>query len=214
MVNSMFLSKNSLVLGALSALCLFTSISAQETLNKNSVKNLITVPLARQSTDYTCGVAALQSILGYYGDDIREDNLAKALGATSDSGTDYTQFVEYAKSKGYEVGVYKDMTLNQLQEFITKGQPVICAIQAWSDKPTNYSDDWEDGHYVIAIGYDNDRIYFMDPSTLGNYTYIPIPEFLNRWHDSDQRNNKLIHFGIVITKNKPVYHPDDVKYIQ
>lgn len=210
----MSLSKSCIVPGALSVLCLFTSISARETLDKNTVKNLIPVPITRQSTDYTCGVSVMQSVLGYYGDDIREDNLAKALGAKPDSGTDYMHSVEYAKLKGYEVAVYKDMTLNQLQEFITKGQPVICAIQAWSEKPANYKEDWEDGHYVIAIGYDKDRIYFMDPSTLGNYTYIPIPEFLNRWHDVDQRGNKLIHFGIVITKNKPVYHPEDIKYLQ
>lgn len=206
-------SKRTFALGVLSVLCLITAISAQETLNKESVKNLIPVPLTRQSTDYTCGVAVLQSVLAYYGDDIREDNLAKALGAKPDSGTDYMHSVEYAKSKGYDVGVYKNMTLDQLQAFIAKGQPVICAIQAWSDKPVNYGEDWEDGHYVIAVGYDKDRIYLMDPSTLGNYTYIPIPEFLNRWHDVDQRGSKLIHFGIVITKNKSVYNPEDIKYL-
>lgn len=195
------------------ALCFVSAIFADETLDKNRVKNLIPVPLSRQSTDYTCGVSVMQSILAYYGDEIREDNLAKALGTTADSGTDYLRSLEYAKSRGYEAAAYKDMTLSQLQEFISKGQPVICVIQAWSDKPVNYSTDWEDGHYVIAVGYDKDQIYFMDPSTLGNYTYIPTQEFLSRWHDVDQRGAKLVHFGIVISKNKPLYHPDDIKYL-
>ena len=39
------------------------------------VKNLIRVPLARQNANYTCGVAALQSILGYYNFDKRLDVL-------------------------------------------------------------------------------------------------------------------------------------------
>ncbi|PJD93703.1 MAG: hypothetical protein CK425_12500 [Parachlamydia sp.] len=214
MVRIMFLSKSRIILGVLSVLCPCFSISAQEILKKSEVKNLIPVPLTRQSTDYTCGVSVLQSLLAYYGDDIREDNLAKALGAASESGTDYKSSIEYAKSKGYEVMVYNNMTLDQLQESIAKGQPVICAIQAWADTPANYDKDWEDGHYVIAVGYDKERVYFMDPSTLGNYTYIPIPEFLQRWHDIDQRGIKLIHFGIVITKNKPVYNPENITYLK
>jgi predicted double-glycine peptidase len=209
-----YLFKNSFVITILSAVCLFTSIFAQEILNKNEITNLISVPLTRQSTDYTCGVAVMQSILGYYGDDVREDKLAKALGADTKNGTDYKNSVTYAKSKGYEVTIYNDMTLEQLQECISKGQPVICAIQAWSEKPSDYKKDWEDGHYVIAVGYDKERIYFMDPATLGNYTYIPIPEFLDRWHDVDQRGDKLIHFGMVITKTEPAYHSEDVKYLE
>lgn len=214
MVKIMLLFKRRIVLGALSILCLCTSISAQEVLEKSGVKNLIPVPLTRQSNDYTCGVSVMQSVLAYYGDDIREDNLAKALGTKSESGTDYKNSIEYAKSKGYEVILYNNMTLEQLQECISKGQPVICAIQAWSDKVANYDKDWEDGHYVIAVGYDKDHIYFMDPSTLGNYTYIPISEFLLRWHDIDQRGIKLVHFGIVMTKNKRVYNPENIKYLQ
>lgn len=194
---------------------LFTSISAQETFDKNKVTNLIHVPLTRQSTDYTCGVAAVQSVMGYYGDDIREDNLAKALGVNSESGTDYQHIVEYAKSKNYKVTVNKEMTLEQLQKLISKGQPVICAIQAWTEKKTpDYDKDWVDGHYVVIVGYDKDRIYIMDPSTLGNYTYIPTQEFLKRWHDVDQRGIKLIHFGIAISKNKPLYNPHTIKYLE
>lgn len=184
------------------------------TQNLSSVKNLIRVPLTRQSTDYTCGVAAVQSVMAYYGYDIREDNLAKALKVSSESGTDYNNIESYAKSQGFSVVIQKEMNLDALKEFIKKGKPVICAIQAWSDNPGNYKDDWDDGHYVVAIGYDSDRIYFMDPSTLGNYTYIPTEEFLKRWHDIDQRGIKLIHFGIVISKDKPEYTPNIIKYLE
>ena len=36
----------------------------------DQIKNLIGVPLIRQMRDYTCGAAALQSVLVYYGEDI------------------------------------------------------------------------------------------------------------------------------------------------
>jgi hypothetical protein len=67
---------------------------------------------------------------------------------------------------------------------------------------------------IISVGSDllwaNDRPRLADtsdrvangsvraPSTLGNYTCIPVEEFLDRWHDRDQRGRELIHFGIVI----------------
>jgi hypothetical protein len=53
------------------------------------------------------------------------------------------------------------------------------AIQAWVDNndgkfPIDWKNLWDDGHYCVAVGYDEERIFFMDPSTLGHYTYIPI----------------------------------------
>jgi hypothetical protein len=49
------------------------------------------------------------------------------------------------------------------------------------------------------------------PSTLGNNTYIPVEEFLDRWHDRDQRGKELIHFGIVIDGKKRAYDADEIK---
>jgi len=98
------------------------------------------LPLVRQATGYTCGVAAMQSILRYYE---------------------------------------------------------------------------TEGHWVVAIGYDENRMLFMDPSTLGNYTYIPNEEFLDRWHDTDSDNvTQLVHFGIVISKSAPDYNPDAIMRLE
>ena len=54
------------------------------------------------------------------------------------------------------------MSYDDLEGFIDKKKPVICLIQAWNgDSDYDYSKDWEDGHYVIAIGYDKNNIYFI-----------------------------------------------------
>jgi len=52
----------------------------------------------------------------------------------------------------------------------------------------------------------------MDPSTLGNYAYIPTQEFEERWHDSDGRDatDIVIHLGLSISKPKKNYEPEDV----
>lgn len=171
------------------------------------VGNLIFLPSIYQSYDYTCGVAALQSILYYYGKDFRHDELVNALEPDPIKGTNYKRMAEFARSLGFQVDVLTPMSLEDLKKLIDDRKPVIVLIQAWPDSPVQWSESWDDGHYAVAIGYDERNIYFMDPSTIGHYTYIPIPEFLDRWHDMDDQE-RLIHFGMVISGGSPVYNPD------
>jgi len=177
------------------------------------VGNLIRVPLTRQSSDYTCGVAVLQSILYFYDaqDEYSEDMLVKELKADPVNGTSYQAMADFANSKGYLADVRTDMVLDDLRNFIDNGVPVIVLIQAWAESPVDYSQDWDDGHYAVAIGYDRDAVYFMDPSTMGNYTYLPNQEFLDRWHDED-RGVRLNRFGLIIKREirKNHYDPDNI----
>jgi ABC-type bacteriocin/lantibiotic exporter with double-glycine peptidase domain len=177
----------------------------------SGVANLIRVPLIRQDTGYTCGVSSLQSIFAYYGQDYRADKLAEALKTTPSDGTDYKDIIRVALINGYHVQKVTGMTIDHLKACIDARTPVLLAIQAWPEKPVNWSQDWDDGHYVVAIGYDEVNFYFMDPSTVGNYTYIRTDKFLSRWHDKDQRGQKLIQFGIVIDGKKPEYNPEQIK---
>ena len=175
------------------------------------VANLIQVPMTHQATDYTCGVAALQSILYYYGKEFREDQLAEKLQADPKRGTQYPKILEFSRSLGFRVDVQTHMSLEDLKKRIDERKPVIALIQAWPDSPVDWPTDWKDGHYAIALGYDADNIYFMDPSTLGHYTFIPIPEFLDRWHDVDD-STRLNHFGMMITMEPAgkIYNPDRI----
>lgn len=196
----------------------YNTNSESITLSTNAV--ILRLPLVRQSTGYTCGIACVQSILRYagYDFDIREDKLAEILQANPEEGTEYRSIVEYLNSVRYSaeekdssmisrdgVQVFKaeareNISLEQLITFINEGRPVICALQAWGNpgETGDYSDVWNEGHYVIAAGYDDKNIIFMDPSTMGSYAYIPKTEFMTRWHDEDS-NSRLNHFGIIAT---------------
>lgn len=193
-------------------LCLTTSTvagtpsTAAESIALTNQK-LIKVPITRQATDYTCGVAAVQSVVGYYGEDFREHILAQEMRSNCAQGTDYKNIARFGRRHGYSVKVNKNITLDVLKKIIDSGTPPICLIQAWTDhKANNYATDWDDGHYVVAIGYDAKNIYFMDPSTLGNYTFIPTDEFLKRWHDRTPAE-RLDHFAMTMTKPKPAFNP-------
>ncbi len=203
---------------SISIYCSCAGSLAVERAEKNRVArlpaNIIKIPMTRQATNYTCGVAALQSVLMFYGDEFLESDLAKLLKANPQEGTAYAEMKRFSESKGYNVQVYKDMKVSELKELLDAGKPVICLIQAWPERKVNYKTDWDDGHYVVAIGYDDGNVYFMDPSTLGNYTYIPTDEFLTRWHDMDSKV-KLNHFGMVVQKKaKHAYHADGVKKLE
>lgn len=177
------------------------------------VKHIIHVPMTRQNNDYTCGVTALQSILGYYGFDKRLDELSAGVKPNPEDGTNYLNIANYAKSQGFDVSIRTNMTLDELKGYIDKKKPVLLAIQAWADSNSNYSSGKnEDGHYVVAIGYDEKNFYFMDPSTLGHYTYIPTAKFISRWHDYDSYGKKvLIHFGMIMTKAVTTpYNPNEI----
>jgi ABC-type bacteriocin/lantibiotic exporter with double-glycine peptidase domain len=158
-------------------------------------------------------VAALQSVLAYYGEDVREDVLSKALRANRSQGTARIQIQKYASKHLYAVESHENMDVLALKKLLDQGKPVICLIQAWADKPVEYKSDWSDGHYVVAAGYDQENLYLMDPSVGGHYSYISASDFLNRWHDKDGKS-KLHHFGMAVSKPNVVPETDSVQATQ
>ena len=180
---------------------------------EKSFDDLIHVPPVRQATAYTCGVAALQSLLAYYGDEFREGSLAGKLKAGPVHGTSYHRIERFAQARGYQVQVLRDLSLADLESLLERRTPVLVLLQAWADRKTDYATDWDDGHYVVAIGYDSANIYFMDPSTIGCYTFVPVKEFLQRWHDTDGKE-RLVHFGMVIGGKSPNFSYREIKYME
>ena len=174
---------------------------------------LSTIPDVRQSTTYSCGAAALQAVLSYYGIDKRERALMDKLKTTEEAGTSPDNIVRVAKELGLQADPRENVTYEDLIKAYREGTPVICAIQAWTDVPAEkrtWTSDWEDGHYVIIIGADEQFIYVEDPSLLGNRGVIPKQEFLDRWHDYtgeapfDPSDRPYIHPGIFVTGKVPV----------
>ncbi|WP_169716809.1 cysteine peptidase family C39 domain-containing protein [Sporomusa acidovorans] len=175
----------------------------------------ISVPLCRQETEYTCGVACVQSILGAYGMDYRQDELAQILDSKPILGTNYQKIILFMEMLGFQAVYIKNMGIDNLKSFINDGVTPLLQIQAWAENGVDYASDWKDSHYVIACGYDENRIFFMDPWTLGNYTYLSGEELLERWHVPDLHFGQCYGGGLIITKEHcaPLYDPSVVKYL-
>jgi len=171
----------------------------------------IKVPLTYQATSFSCGAAALQSVLYYYGLAVRERKMAERLHTNPEIGTEYKNIIKVARSFGFSAEVIFNTSLQRLEEIIDRQRPVIVLMQAWAAQPVSYQGHWGDEHYAVVIGYDRDNFYFMDPYTLGNYTYIPREQFLLRWHGREG-GEFLKRLALVITREKgeEIYNPAQI----
>jgi len=172
---------------------------------------LLPLPLVSQATSYSCGAAALLSVLYYWrAFDGTESDLYGPLETTPRDGTHPAKIVEVARRYGLQAEMRIEMTIEDLRRELAAGATVILDIQAWpSDdrRDPPWEELWEDGHYVILAGMDSSKVYAMDPSVRAGYGYLPLEELPRRWHDYEDRNGRLeIHrrLGIVIRGSRPI----------
>lgn len=172
-------------------------------------KILYDVPLVEQTTNWTCGAAAMQAVLAYYGLSFSEADLALQMGSTPKEGTDHNRMAQFARDRGIGAVVKSNLTLKDLAESIEKGNPPLIEAQAYSDDKTKpYKEMWNSGHYLVVIGLDDKYVYFIDSSAGMKRAFLPIEEFLERWHDLGEKNVKLEHTAILFTGTpKPVPVP-------
>ena len=170
---------------------------------------IVNIPEVRQSTNYTCGPSVMLSILGSYDIESREDKLSILMN-TNKNGTEFSGFIKVAEKYNIKYK-YDSFTIEDIKSFIDNEYPCIVALQAWSsNNNTDYTKSFEHGHYVIPISYDENKIYFEDPSVIG-LTYLTFEEFKNRWHSlgEDQKTKKYNEAIIFIkkpTKTKKIIH--------
>ena len=174
---------------------------------------ILKFPETRQAFDFDCGATAVQSVLYYYGIERRSDELIEILQSDRNEGTTPGNIVKAFIDAGFNVHAGQ-MTVADLRAWIDRDIPVIVTLQAWSEKEKDYAKTLDEGHYVVAIGYDDDTVYFDDPSLLDNRGCIPIAELDERWHDIDRNKWLLEHFGIAVFGRKPEYNPNKIIKIE
>lgn len=168
---------------------------------------LLNYPDVRQSTKDRCGIDAVQTVLQYYGEDYREDELLSSLRNKNTYLSDNMEsarvnnVVNLFKEKEYKID-FKQMNINDIISYLNRDIPVILLIQAWGDVD-DYEEEWKSGHYVVAVGYTKNKILFEDPATF-QMTYLPFDELMVRWHDEDEER-RYINFGMAIYGKQPKF---------
>jgi uncharacterized protein YvpB len=104
------------------------------------------------------------------------------------------------------------MNINDLKKWLKQKRAVIVCLQARGSKEEQ--DRLELGHYMVAIGYDSDNMYFEDPYQSKGYRgCIPIEDFLKRWKDSTSEGAKRFRWGLAVWKDGKVY-PDKINKVK
>lgn len=170
----------------------------------------IDLPDTIQQTDYSCGAACLQAVCRYYGVGKGEEwEFVKDLKMDRRIGSHPFQLARAAKRYGLEVTEYCPMSMAELRRRLSQRKPVLLMIQAWADdaggkkRRRGYKTTWEDGHWVVAIGYDRSGVFFEDPSLEAARGFLTYEELDERWHDVGPRGRHMSHYGLVLWRARP-----------
>jgi len=172
--------------------------------------HILEFPEFRQTFDYDCGAKSLEAILAYYGINANEIDLINLAGTNDDHGTPINGIKKVARHFGFKVAI-KAMTIAEIKKYLDQDKPVLLMLQAWSkQKIKNWKKHWDHGHFVVAVGYDKDKIYFEDPY-VNVKTYLTYKELLQRWHDIDTRSQiKYNNLGILFYGKRKKYSANKI----
>jgi uncharacterized protein len=161
----------------------------------------VEVPAVSQLEDYTCGPAALLAVCGYFGvGPASERELEQVMGIDR-TGSDPEHLVRAARRYGLRIEEWPcDMPRSALEGCLRKGRPVIIMLQAWAEpRPRSYRRVWRHGHWVVAIGFDDDGVYFEDPALPRARGFLSFAELDERWHDVAPPGRTRVHrYGVAM----------------
>ena len=127
----------------------------------------------QQTTEHTCGPAAVMSLLHWYGllgdselNAATELRIAQEMGTgdkqSAPPGTSVAQMTSWLEKQGFRVASGEDGSLELVRGYLNKGIPVLVEWIDWG------------GHWVVATGYHAayespargpDTIFFADPAS-------------------------------------------------
>jgi ABC-type bacteriocin/lantibiotic exporter with double-glycine peptidase domain len=194
---------------------------------------ILDFPETRQTFCYDCGANALASVLVYVGVELREDEVMALAGTTKKNGTDVAGILRVLDYFG--IPHTPASTIGEIVAAIDAGHPVLLTLQAYGGSQAEYVSDWEDGHWVVAIGYEGEsgdsshdshdshdpnnpgsirRIVCEDPSSYTR-TWIGAAELLARWHDMDgsgKKSKKIRQFGCAV-RGTPKFRSSELRHM-
>jgi predicted double-glycine peptidase len=176
--------------------------SAKETIVKrHTLKELRDQYVVKQQLDYSCGAAALATLMVYYyGENTSEKEVLELLSTRLEAMTEEERARKtrigfslldlkvVAQQKGYRAAGFK-LTVGQLPQLLA---PVIVHV-----RPFGYY------HFAVLRGVAGDRVYLADPGR-GNLR-MSIERFLDEWDGivfvlGKAGEEKITHYPLALSR--------------
>jgi hypothetical protein len=164
-------------------------------------RNILKFPRIEQPDSSTCGHTCLAMILQYYGIYKTVEDIKNIVDQKeNEDGLSTETIIKLASD--FKLKAYTKMALSfdEIKSYIDQDTPVILEIQFSSDVPPDFdwSDKYDDGHYVVAIGYTLEHVIIANPCVFYK-TFIKFEDLLSRWHNfvDERKTDKL---AIIVEK--------------
>lgn len=128
-----------------------------------------------------CGPASLKIVLGFYGIERTEKDLAKLAGWDKRLGVDGAGIKKAAEKSGFKVKIKNNSNFREIGKWLKRGVPVIVNWFTGGRSDRSHSET-PDGHYSVAAGLDKKFIYLQDPE-IGTMRMIKRYDFMRVWFD-------------------------------
>ena len=128
-----------------------------------------------------CGPASLKIILGFYGVERTEREVANMAIIIKGIGWNDKDIARIAESLGFKTEIKNESCFDDIGKWLDRGVPIIVD---WFSKGRKDYDDSEmaDGHYSVVAGLDDEYIYLQDPE-IGSERKIRREDFMRVWFD-------------------------------
>jgi predicted double-glycine peptidase len=131
----------------------------------------LTWPLPlKQETEFTCGPAALASVLRARGLQASENDLAIKLKTNCLEGTSSRLMIAELRQRGFSAELRRNIEIAEFQPFLAGKYFPLLMIQS----------EGED-HWVALVAVDKDHVTLMDPWSPGPYVQVETSAFELIW---------------------------------
>lgn len=152
----------------------------------------------QQEARENCSAACLKAVLAHWGHDIPESVCAEVIGVGK-HGAEVTDISSAARRMGMNAADIKFRSFGEARKFLDADIPIIADFQSWNHPGQ--------GHYVVIVSVDGDRVEIMDPNTPGNWRSLSLKEVEERWWDYPMDGGKnaapIKMWGVVVAPRRP-----------
>ncbi len=141
----------------------------------STAKHWIKVPFVRHKSGY-CGPAAISAVLGYYGIERSQEEIAGRIYRRVIKGALKADMVNYVRDEGIEV-ISEATDIEGIKRYIDKDMPVIVLT-------TLGPKFFFRGHYIAIVGYDDAEQAFICHTGFHSNEKLWYSRFLKRWRSN------------------------------